>query len=286
MLSSATPWCHGKKDKYKEIPRNLFPKSQKKLNETWCASTYKYFHYFDASVPGETFCSPSDLKRWESKAIQLMDEIKAKGLDEAKNEIVHVAKKRYKLKTIDNKDIVNFDDVVSLFKSPQWYYEDVERKRQMLYMFQYGIFRTTSNTWLHEAEYDWMYSYKVTYMHEDNLKNKNKKTFVQELLHVKASNTIQDRFLKNCQKYLGEHLLCRNRIPSHKRNDGTTYKELTFMNYTAHLVTNTMHKNTIGIHHTPQEKVQHTLTYAKEHGMSKQEIMMLCESLFNTNGKC
>ena len=285
MLSSATPWSYGQEDRLRQIPRDLFPKTNKKINKEWCENTYKYFHLFDSSVPGETYRNDDDLLKWETKAVELMDEIKERGFSEAKDEIVRLAKDRYKLKTLDNKDIVNFEDVVALFRSPEWYYNKVDHKRYMLYMFQYGIFRTSCNTWMHEAAYDWMYSYKITFEPEGTLKKQNKKGFVFELLHIKASNTIQDRFLKTCQRYLGEHLLCRNRLPE-KKNDTTQYKELTFLNYTAYLVINKNHKNNIGYRmNDPKVRMQDSLSFAKANGMSKHEIMMLCESLFHDNGK-
>lgn len=287
-METETPWGNADATTLNEIPRDLFPKAHKHLTKEWCRRTYKYFHCFDSSVRSKVYDNDEDLTKWESCAMLLIDEIKDKGFLEAKNEIVRVAKKRFNLKTIDNKEIVNWEDVVNLFKSTEWYNEDVDHKRYILYMFQYGIFRNTSNTWMHEAAYDWMYAYKVTYKALANTKPKGKtrKGFLHELLHLKASNTIQDRFMKTCKRYLGQHLLCRDRIPITKKVTSTEYQELTFLNYTAYLVIDMDHKNNINTaSQDPKKRVLNSITYAIEHGMTKNDIIRICESFFGSNGK-
>ena len=133
------------------IPRDLFPKTTKHINMDWCRATYKFFHCFDNSVRATIYHNDNDLQKWESCALSLMAEIKEKGMIEAQNEIVRVAKKRFRLKTNDGEEICSLEDVVNLFKNRKWYNEDVDHKRYILYTFQYGIFCSTSNTWMHEA---------------------------------------------------------------------------------------------------------------------------------------
>lgn len=288
MMGFQSPWGNADTTPLNEIPRDLFPKSHRNINKEWCRRTFKYFHCFDSSVQSKVFSNDDELAKWESCALSLMDEIKEKGFLEAKNEIVRVAKKRFNLKTIDNKEIVNWEDVVSLFKSPQWYNQDVDHKRYILYMFQYGIFRSTSNTWMHEAAYDWMYAHKVTYkpLKNPKPKGKTKKGFLHELLHLKASNTIQDRFMKTCKRYLGQHLLCRDRVPTNKKVNSTEYQELTFLNYTAYLVIDMDHKNNILVaNQDPKKRVHNSITYAIQNGLTKNDIISICQSFFESNGK-
>ena len=174
MLPSR-PYTEKTIDTNNTIPRDLFPKTTRNINREWARLTYKYFHCFDNSVRATVYHNDNDLQKWESCALSLMEEIKEKGVIEAQNEIVGIAKKRFRLKTNDNEEICSLQDVVDLFKNRKWYNEDVDHKRYILYTFQYGIFRSTSNTWMHEAAYDWMHAHKVKYMDEDISKTGRKK---------------------------------------------------------------------------------------------------------------
>ena len=90
------------------IPRDLFPKTTRHINREWARLTYKYFHCFDNSVRATVYHNDNDLQKWESCALSLMEEIKEKGVIEAQNEIVGIAKKRFGLKTKDNEEICSF----------------------------------------------------------------------------------------------------------------------------------------------------------------------------------
>ena len=281
MTDDNGPWGPGIPPSVNEIPRDLFPKKSSQITKEWCENTYKYFHCFDSSVRSRMYSNDDDLTKWETCAIALMDEIKDKGFLEAKNEIVRLARKRFNLKTVEEqKEIINFEEVVKLFKSSTWYHTNVDHKRYILYMFQYGIFRTTSNTWMHEAAYDWMYAHNVTYepLNKISSKHKTKKGFIQELLHLKSSNNIQDRFMRTCKRYLGQYLLCRDRLPNKAKDDTKEIKELTFMNYSAYLVIDKTHTNTLpNLSEDPKTRLMNSFAYAKQHGMTKLDVMRNCE---------
>jgi hypothetical protein len=290
MTDPNGPYGTGAPPRVNEIPRDLFPKKSSQITREWCEATYKYFHCFDSSVRSKIYSNDDDLTKWESCAIALMDEIKDKGFLEAKNEIVRLARKRFNLKTVEGQnEIINFEEVVNLFKSSSWYNTDVDHKRYILYMFQYGIFRTTSNTWMHEAAYDWMYAHSVTYepINKTNKpKHKTKKGFIHELLHLKSSNNIQDRFMRTCKRYLGQYLLCRDRLPNKTKDDSKEIQELTFMNYSAYLVIDKTHTSSVqSLAEDPKTRLVKCFGYAKQFGMTKQDIMRHCEIFFRTNGK-
>ena len=290
MTDRHGPYGTGVPPTINEIPRDLLPRKPSQITKEWCESTYKYFHCFDSSVRSKMYSNDDDLTKWETCAIALMEEIKEKGFLEAKNEIVRLARKRFNLKTVkEQNEIINFEEVVTLFKSSNWYNTDVDHKRYILYMFQYGIFRTTSNTWMHEAAYDWMYAHNVTYepiSKTNKPKNKTKKGFIHELLHLKSSNNIQDRFMRTCKRYLGQYLLCRDRLPNKTKDDSKEIQELTFMNYSAYLVIDKTHSSTIQhLMEDPKTRLVNCFAYAKQHNMTKQDIMRHCEMFFRTNGE-
>ena len=218
-----SPWVR-KGEKYNVIPRDLLPKTTSKIDINWSRNTFKYFSCFDPTVESKIISDEDDLRSWQTFAIKLMNDLKNLGLAEARNEIVRVAKQIFKATKINGEELMTFDDVAELFENEEWYFEDEDYNRRMLYVFQYGIFRNGYNSWLHTASFNWMRDYKV--MYEEHVmqtmststivpKAKTKKGFILELLHVKASNTIQDRFLRTTRKNLGQHLLCRKKIRKH-----------------------------------------------------------------------
>ena len=301
-LSIASPWQR-KSERFNPIPQDLLPKTTAQLNEAWANKTYKYFCHFDDTVGSKVVNDSDDLLKWKTCAIGLMTDLKARGLSAARNEIVRVAKNTFKLESHLNKQIVCFEDVVNLFQDADWYFDDLEYNRNMLYVFQYGIFRNGNNTWLHDASYDWMSDYKVvyedqvpTYQDKENTpspsktpKPKSKKGFILELLHLKASNTIQDRFLRTTRKYLGQHLLCRNKKQHNKVStcaNGPEPQLLTFNHYNAWLVLDPTHKyNLERCGKDSTSKLTESVQYAIQGGMSKESIMQLINNCYEQLGE-
>lgn len=288
MLSTRSPWEHTKEERYHPVPRNLFPKTNKQLTDEWARNTYRYFRCFDDSVPATQWEKEEDLEKWRERAILLMDEIKELGYVEAKNEIVRLANNHFKLTRVNNgQKFINVTDVVELYQNPEFYFSDLEHNRYMLYMFQYGIFRNTHNTWLLETAYRWMHAHKVVYLDPSTSKpsTKTKKGFLQELLHQKASNTIQDKFLKVCRTYLGQHLLCRDRVHRSKKTDCDYFQKLTFMNYSAYLVYDRDHEINKKVSTTdPTLKLQNSLKFVTDSGMTKDDVLKVIRDYFKADG--
>ena len=294
--NNAGPWFR-KDEEYNIIPRNLLPKTTNKITLDWSRKTYKYFHCFEPSVTSKIINNDEDLRTWQAYAIKLMTELKALGLAEARNEIVRVALNTFRIDLTNNKKnkkkaIETFDDVAALFEDEEWYFEDEDYNRRMLYVFQYGIFRNGYNGWLHTTALNWMEDYKITYEDPVELstpstvpKPKTKKGFVLELLHIKASNTIQDRFLRTTRKHLGQHLLCRKKIPDTLPNESSP-KLLTFNNYNAYLIVNSNHRCYVERHQVPPEtKVKESVKYAITNGMSQEKLLQLVASCYGDQSK-
>ena len=286
------PW-QPKGEKFNSIPRDLLPKSTNKITDEWSHDTFKYCYCFDATVESRIINKADDLRHWQSCAIKLMNELKNLGLAEARNEIVRLANRTFKITNKDGSAITTFEEVAALYEDKEWYYEDEDYNRRMLYVFQYGIFRNGYNGWLHNAALNWMEDYKVVY--EEYVpqstqtigpKPKTKKGFILELLHIKASNTIQDRFLRTTRKKLGQHLLCRNKIPEPLPNE-LSPKLLTFNNYNAYLIINKTHECYVEKYaETPQNKIKASVRYAISKGVTQEALLQLISSCYDNQGKC
>ena len=120
-----------------------------------------------------------------------------------------------------------------------------------------------------------------------DMKQKNTKTkkgFVQEILHAKASNTIQDRFLRITRKNLGKHILCRNKKDIDANDTSLKITEMTIMNYNAYLVEDKLHSCKI-IKNDPKSKIGHIVNEALNNGISKMDIMQYIKSYLADHGK-
>ena len=290
-VSNNQPWFDGEKTNYNVIPKNLLPKNRNITdNRQWLRSTYQYFRCFDKSVTSNTPRNEEDLTKWGDCAVKLIEELKEIGYAEAKNEIVRIANARFELKTIDEKQIRKWTDVVTLFSDSEWFFRNVEKHRFILYYFQYGIFRSAYNNWLVDASYNWMRKYEVIYdeskNHEKKTNAKTKKGFVQELLHGKASNSIQDRFMRVTKHNLGQYILCRKKERNDEENKYIQIEEMTFMNFSAYIVIEKDHPcNVNGNNIDPIKKIEKCVNFALKKGINKAEIMRSIETILWYNGE-
>ena len=285
--TTKSPWMVANSKNYHTIPRNLLPKfSHHTDNNQWLEETYQYFHCFDKNAKKDIHRSEEDLQKWKNCAVSLINNLKETGFAYATNEIVRCARVRFDLKTKKGFPIGKWTDVVALFQDHEWYYSNVEKHRSILYFFQYGIFRNGHNNWLIEASYKWMDQYEVMY-NDENIKQRNTKTkkgFVQEILHAKASNTIQDRFLRITRKNLGEHILCRNKKETDTDSTSLHITEMTVMNYNAYLVEDKLHPCKI-FNNDPTSKIEKSINDAINSGMSKLDIMQYISNYLAGHGE-
>ena len=131
-----------------------------------------------------------------------------------------------------------------------------------------------------------MQQHEVVYNDMD-MKQKNTKTkkgFVQEILHAKASNTIQDRFLRITRKNLGKHILCRNKKDIDANDTSLKITEMTIMNYNAYLVEDKLHPCKI-INNDPKSIIGNSINEALNNGISKMDIMQYIKSYLADDGK-
>ena len=289
-VSKNQPWFDGENDNYNVIPKNLLPKNRNLTdNRQWLQNTYQYFRCFDKSVTSKTYRNEEDLQKWGNCAVRLIEELKEIGYAEAKNEIVRIANERFELKTIEKKPICKWTDVVTLFTDSLWFFSNVEKHRFILYYFQYGIFRSAYNNWLQDASYEWMRKYEVVYDERNCDKKKNTKTkkgFVQELLHGKASNSIQDRFMRVTKHNLGQYILCRKKERNDEENKYIQIQEMTFMNFSAYIVIDKDHPcNVDGNFINPMKGIENCVKLALRKGISKNEIMRSIENILWYNGE-
>ena len=284
------PWEIADGEEKHAIPRDLLPKlAHHTDNNKWMQNTYQYFRCFDANVKATTFKDDNDLQKWKNCAVSMIDNLKEIGFVEAKNEIVRVAKDLFNLRVNKETPICKWTDVVNKFADANWYYSNVEAHACMLYFFQYGIFRNGYNNWLLQASYKWMQKHKVVYYDDDKNqqhRTKTKKGFVLEILHTKASNSIQDRFLRISRAHLGQYILCRKRFKHDTNNEHVEVKERTFMKFNAYVVTDYAHSHFVNKkNYNPFTSISTCIDYALKHGTSKSEIMQFIESRFNNCGK-
>ena len=134
-----------------------------------------------------------------------------------------------------------------------------------------------------------MQKHKVVYYDDNDKKQqrtKGKKGFVLEILHTKASNSIQDKFLRITRAHLGQYILCRKRFKDDTNNEHVEVKERTFMKFNAYVITDYTHSHFVNKkNYNPFTSISTCIDYALKHGTSKLQIMRFIESHLNNCGE-
>ena len=220
------------------------PKCLLKVNETgytdqWCKDTYSYFHMFDRSIP---FAVPSegnqgstDLQKWKKKAISLTYEIKNRGLVAGRQEMVRIINEEYRL-TVPGRNMFDntckdIDDIFCIIGNKDWYYQDVDYSRNVVYHLLYLISRPGYNSWLINAEKKWMEEFNIKYetTELDCTHKSYVKGFVYKIINSVFSNTTQKAFRKKLLFCYQEFITVRNRKKFDESNE-FTFSPYVFMN--------------------------------------------------------
>jgi len=218
----------------REIPLDLLPLRMAKVNTNWAIKTFKYYMYFNHNIKNDHYETSVDVSNWLKEAKSIIKEISKNGLDRAKDEIVRLAQFKYKLVTINGTKICNWEDVLQLFKSEEWYNKDIDRSREMVYDFKFGIFRVVGNAWAEKAVQHWMTRYDISY--DGNEEIGNKKGCFMKIIMGRASDTIGEAWNRCGLRHLGETIHVRRKQKEHgvytKRKFGCYYDGYILQNKT------------------------------------------------------
>ena len=130
-----------------------------------------YYHLFNDASRTTGYSTDDDLKDWISFTKSLMKDIKIKGTEAGRTEIVRLACHQYNL-FLPNKNYdfrtpfqepLNVREVVSVITDPEWYNDNKMYKQDIIHHLAYGITRKCNNLWLLEAKKEWMASYGISY---------------------------------------------------------------------------------------------------------------------------
>ena len=103
-------------------------------------------------------------------------------------------------------------NVVGMLSDPDFYPENMALVRDMLHMFQYGIFRTGYNGWAHECANEWMRERNIQYTHlNTGKKARTGKGFVYKLIVTRASGSLCERLQNMSQRLYKEYVVVRDR---------------------------------------------------------------------------
>jgi len=205
-----------------------------KVNTNWAIKTFEYYMYFNHNIKTDHYETSVDVSNWLKEAKAIIKEISKNGLDRAKDEIVRLAQFKYKLVTINGTKICNWEDVLQLFKSEEWYNKDIDRSREMVYDFKFGIFRVVGNAWAEKAVQHWMTRYDISY--DGNEEIGNKKGCFMKIIMGRASDTIGEAWNRCGLRHLGETIHVRRKQKEYgvyiKRKFGCYYEGYILQNKT------------------------------------------------------
>ena len=176
---------------------------------------------FDCNVslaaPRQGNLRKNDLANWKAKAISLSYNIKNKGLIAGRKELVRIANEEYGLTvpgrlSLDNK-CKDIDDIFCILGDRDWFYNDVVYSRNVIYHLLYLSSRSGYNSWLINAEKEWMQEQGISYETKELNSNSkaNIKGFVYTIMNSTFANTTQKAFRKKLLYLYQEFITVRNR---------------------------------------------------------------------------
>ena len=269
----------------KEVPSDLLPMLLIDLDKpNWATSTYQYFSAFHSGhlpqIPNE-----DDLKKWKQAAGDIIEELKILGVSKAQEKICDMLQS-YFVFDRKNRSFCSMYDVVDLLGDPDFYDENTTLVRDMLHMFQYGIFRVGYNGWALECAREWMKKRNITYPSlRASERGRKGKGFVYRLLVSRASNSICFRLQTLTQRVFQEYVVVRDRKIK-KFGEGYSLEPYTFNHrfsgYICKTITTTSSSTSTKEEETELSKLASLLGEAKSNGVSFDTFYQTMKSLVQT----
>lgn len=183
---------------WRGIPATLIPHLQI-CNVSWSMNNYAYHQYFDASYSIYAK-NEEDYVIWATVGNKLRSDIQEDGVNLAEMEVVKV-EKGFGIKTKNNQNPVNLNDILKVVADPIWYNENINHKREIVYRMAYLPFREGHNQWALNYENSLLVSRGLTY----DFKERCHKGFVLKNLFHKESAKISRQFQRAMDR---THLEC------------------------------------------------------------------------------
>ena len=215
---------------------DLFPMHEKHLTLKWAKDTYAYYHLFNDDIRTTGYSNDEELLNWISFTKFLIKNIKIKGTEAGRTEIVRLACHQYNL-FLPNRESdfhtpfqkpLNVREVVSVITDPVWYNDNKTYKQDIIHHLAYGITRKGNNLWLLEAEKDWMASFGISYDFNACKRITETRGFVYKLMNSTFSNSTIKMFKRAMLLKLGEYISVRDNEGIIKKIDSGTIKNLTY----------------------------------------------------------
>ena len=226
-------------DRY--VPRNLIPTDRHLMDIEWAKKTYRYARLFDLNqYPSMFWNDNSQLVQWISFAYKIQDELRHLGKLAAEKRIVQYFKDYHITMVSDNTMFPkNFDDVFSIIADTTWYENNIEFKRNLIYMVGYGIFRKGYNMWAKTLECEWLRKHSITLKHISldgheitSGKERCGKGFVYSNITMRASNYLNEKVI-TIMKTNHQEFICVRK----KGEPIYNYRKMTFQHFDGYLVT-------------------------------------------------
>lgn len=191
------------------VPVNLLPVNLSSYTDQWAYQTYHCWkHFYSGQLPENP--RAEDFQKWKDAAMDMSEELKSLGVSKAHDKICSMMKSFFPY-NFGNREFCNMYDVVDFLSDASFFEEHKALFRDMVHMFQYGIFRVGFNAWAMNAAKEWMDERKITYG-PGNLKWRRRgKGFVYKLIVSRASNSISDRLQGLTERMYNEYIVVRNK---------------------------------------------------------------------------
>ena len=278
--------------KANKVPIDLLPVHTLHLQtRNWAAKT---FHHWNAFHVGTLPQVPSDedLRSWRDAAADIMEELKALGVSNAQRKVCNMVNSYYKFDYKKRKTFSTVYDVVDMITDPDFNKKNMNLIRDMLHMFQYGIFRSGYNGWAHECATRWMRKRNIEYANlTTGKKARAGKGFVYKLIVTRACNSLCERLQNMSQRLFGEYVIVRDRKIKKFGDEYVIEKYIFNHRFKGYLCKRKKTSDAELISNTGESevtKLAELIEYAKSKGMTFeyfQNVMTKVIEQYNVDGK-
>ena len=191
------------------VPVNLLPVNLSSLTDKWAYQTYHCWKHLHSGALPE--CpTAEDFDKWKEAAKDIVEELKSLGVSKAQDKICAMMKSFFTYE-FGNREFLSMYDVVDFLSDRSFYNDNKDMFRNMVHMFQYGIFRVGFNAWAVDAANEWMDERNISYGRENIMCRRRGKGFVYKLIVSRASNSISDRLQGLTERMYQEYIVVRNK---------------------------------------------------------------------------
>ena len=194
-----------------KVPSDLITVHINGITAKYVMEKYAYAHSIDKVMFPELVIRErtSNLPDWINRLKQLQRSLQKLGYDEILKESIRVMNMYGCTMPNSNVPPTSFSDIMLIFSDKFWYNDDVIKKRTIVHMVCYGIYRKGWDHWLQGIEANWLKDNNLQISHDTNQRRGT--SFVHANLIASSSDSMTKPVQLHMKNAHGEYIQIRKK---------------------------------------------------------------------------